>query len=45
MKFRAVVTADVTLSTAGAGTITVFAPGIMRATGALQHHYRRTGIK
>lgn len=34
VKFRAVVTADVTLSTAGAGTITVSAPGIYEATGA-----------
>lgn len=34
VKFRAVVTADVALSTAGAGTITVSAPGIYEATGA-----------
>ena len=34
VKFRAVVTADVTLSTAGAGTIVVSAPAIYEATGA-----------
>ena len=32
--FRAVVTADVTLSTAGAGTVVVSAPAIYEATGA-----------